>query len=178
MKKIISIVLFSLLITSTAAAQDVWTGQATIVSPAELVIDNSTPLENQEQEKVIYNYYYSPTCKWCQQLDNFLKKHDAYSQLEINKIDVRSRGEEMIQAAEEHGINPASVWTPFVTYGPNGTWAAIQSGYYGALDLFADALWVDNGLQTQEEKDMNRLFVILFGLIIIIGPLAYLGLKK
>jgi hypothetical protein len=84
----------------------------------------------------------------------------------------------MIQAAEEHWINPASVWTPFVTYGPNGTWSAIQTGFYWALDLFAEALGVDNELPTQEEKDLNRLFVILFGLLIIVGPLAYLGLKK
>jgi hypothetical protein len=72
------------------------------------------------KEKIVYNYYYSPTCGWCQKLDKFLKKHDGYQKLNINKIDVRTRGDEMVKAAEEHGMDP-SVGTPFVTYGPNGT---------------------------------------------------------
>jgi hypothetical protein len=79
------------------------------------------------KEKIQYNYYHSETCGWCQKLNKFLNKHDAYEKLNINKIDVRTRGDEMVKAAEEHGINPASVGTPFVTYGPNGTGSAIQS---------------------------------------------------
>jgi hypothetical protein len=84
----------------------------------------------------------------------------------------------MVQAAEEHGIDGSSVGTPFVTYGPNGTGSAIQSGYYGALELFAEALDVEAILPVQEKNSKQRLFVILFGLLIIVGPLAYLGLKK
>ena len=127
----------------------------------------------------MYNYYYSPTCGWCQKLDKFLKSHDGYEKLNINKIDVRgARWIEMVQAAEEHGIDWSSVGTPFVTYGPNGTGSAIETGFYGALELFATALGVEAELPTQENNSSQRLFIILFGLLIIIGPLAYLGLKK
>jgi hypothetical protein len=84
----------------------------------------------------------------------------------------------MVTAAEEHGIDWASVWTPFVTYGPNGTGSAIQTGFYGALELFATALDVEAELPTQEGNEKKRLYVILLGLLVIVGPLAYLGLKK
>lgn len=174
MKKFTLVMLIALLLTPMTFAESIEV-QPTAVAPEPIVKAENT---SEVAEKVVYNYYYSPTCVWCQKLDKFLKKHDAYEKLEINKIDVRSRGIEMVQAAEEHGINPASVGTPFVTYGVNGTGTAVPSGFYGALDLFADALGVDNELPTEEEKKSNRLFVILFGLLIIVGPLAYLGLKK
>ena len=139
----------------------------------------TTSIETAEvKEKIVYNYYYSPTCGWCQKLDKFLNKNNAFDTLTINKIDVRTRGDEMVQAAEEHGIDPATVGTPFVTYGPNGTWSAIQSGYYGALELFAEALNVEAEVPTGETNKSNRLYVILLGLLVIVGPLAYLGLKK
>lgn len=176
MKKFTLAMLVALLMMQWAFAEEITAQPTAIAAPVENVVENNT---DEVQEEIVYNYYYSPTCGWCQKLDKFLKKHDAYEKLNINKIDVRwARGIEMVQAAEEHGIDGRSVGTPFVTYGPNGTGSAVQTGFYGALDLFADALWVDNELPTQEDKKSNRLFVILFGLLIIVGPLAYLGLKK
>lgn len=176
MKKFILAMLMALLITPATFAEEIQAQPTAIAAPVEIVAENNTA---EVQEEIQYNYYYSPTCSWCQKLDKFLKKHDAYEKLNINKIDVTwARGIEMIQAAEEHGIDWRSVGTPFVTYGQNGTGSAVQTGFYGALDLFAEALGVDNELPTEEEKKSNRLFVILFGLLIIVGPLAYLGLKK
>lgn len=183
MKKI----LLPLLIISILAPFTVWAKLtvAEMVAPtvtgvaAPMAEITTTSIETTDvKEEIVYNYYYSPTCGWCQKLDKFLKKNNAYDTLTINKIDVRTRGDEMVKAAEEHGINPGSVGTPFVTYGPNGTWSAIQSGYYGALEVFAEALNVEADVPTQGAKDSKRLYVMLLGLLIIIGPLAYLGLKK
>jgi thioredoxin-related protein len=99
MKKFTPALLITLLMTSVTFADEPQLETTAIAAPVELVAENT---QAQVQEKVVYNYYHSPACTWCQKLDKFLKKHDAYEKLEINKIDVRSRGVEMIQAAEEH----------------------------------------------------------------------------
>ena len=175
MKKITLVALILLLITPAAFAEtaDI---QATTTN-----VETGTVTEivsEVVQEEIVYNYYYSPTCGWCQKLDRFLDEHNAFDSLNINKIDVRTRGIEMVTAAEEHGIDPASVGTPFVTYGKNGTGSAISGGYNEALTLFAGALNVAAVEPTYESNPKQSLFVILFGLLIIVGPLAYLGLKK
>lgn len=175
MKKITLITLITLLLTPLVSAESIVVQPTAIAAPVELITENNI---TEIKEEVVYNYYYSPTCGWCQKLDNFLKSHDAYEKLNINKIDVRTRGIEMVTAAEEHGIDGSSVWTPFVTYWPNGTGSAIQNGFYGALELFATALDVEAELPTQEGNEKKRLYVILLGLLVIVGPLAYLGLKK
>jgi len=132
----------------------------------------------QAEEEVVYNYYFSPTCGWCQKLDKFLESNDAYETLNINKIDVRTHADKMMAAAEEVGINPSSVGTPFVTYGPNGTGSYIEGGFYGAAEHFANALNVDSPIASSEEQGSRSLIVMILGLLIIIAPLAYLGLKK
>lgn len=183
MKKI----LLPMLIIALLAPFTVWAKVAVAETVAPTVTSIAAPMAEitttsieatDVKEKIQYNYYHSETCGWCQKLNKFLNKHDAYEKLNINKIDVRTRGDEMVKAAEEHGINPGSVGTPFVTYGPNGTGSAIQSGFYWAVELFSEALNVEADLPTQGEKDPKRLYVMLLGLLIIIGPLAYLGLKK
>jgi hypothetical protein len=175
MKKFTLVMLITLLITPLASAESIEVQPTTIAAPVEVIAENNIV---EVQEEIVYNYYHSETCGWCQKLNKFLNKHDAYEKLNINKIDVRTRGIEMVTAAEEHGIDPASVGTPFVTYGPNGTGSAIQTGFYGALELFATALDVEAELPTQEGNEKQRLYVILLGLLVIVGPLAYLGLKK
>lgn len=179
MKKFTFIALIALLITPSAFAENI--DVQAISAPVPTLISNENTSEvivEEKQEEVMYNYYYSPTCGWCQKLDNFLNSHNAFDTLNINKIDVRTRGVEMVEAAEEHGIDGASVGTPFVTYGPNGTGSAIETGYYGALELFAQALNVEAVEPTYETDASQRLIIIILGLLIIVGPLAYLGLKK
>lgn len=184
MKKILlPILIITLLSTFTVSAKvavaDNMVAPTTTRVAAPLADITPTSIDVTDvKEKIQYNYYHSDTCGWCQKLDKFLKKHDGYEKLNINKIDARTRGDEMVKAAEEHGIDPRSVGTPFVTYGPNGTWSAIESGYYGALEVFAEALNVKADVPTQGAKDPKRLYIMLLGLFVIIGPLAYLGLKK
>jgi hypothetical protein len=127
MKKFTLVMLMALLITPATFAESIEIQPTAIAAPVELVAENNT---TEAQEEIVYNYYHSETCGWCQKLDKFLKKHDGYEKLNINKIDVRTRGIEMVSAAEEHGIDPRSVGTPFVTYGPNGTGSAVQTGFY------------------------------------------------
>jgi hypothetical protein len=178
-KILLPILIITLLSTFTVSAKVAVADNMVTPTTTRVAVPMADSIEVTDvKEKIQYNYYHSDTCGWCQKLDKFLKKHDGYEKLNINKIDVRTRGDEMVKAAEEHGINPGSVGTPFVTYGTNGTWSAIESGYYGALELFADALNVKADVPTQGAKDPKRLYIMLLGLLVIIGPLAYLGLKK
>lgn len=133
---------------------------------------------NQQSEEVVYNYYFSPTCGWCQKLDAFLEKNDAYVKLNINKFDVRSQADKMMFAAEEHGLAPSSVGTPFVTYGPNGTGSYIDGGFYGAVEHFSQAMGIDSPIATPDEQKNKSFIIVLIWLLVIVAPLAYLGLKK
>lgn len=183
MKKISSVLLCVILFGfSSAFAQDVQVVPTNVEIP---YVETEWETQNQEnQEEIVYNYYYSPTCGWCQKLDKFLDKNDAYEKLNINKINVRewNNVDKMMNAAQEVGINPSSVWTPFVTFGPSGTGSYIQGGYYGAAQHFAQQLNVEDptaGVNlSQDEKSNRSLIVLILGLLIIVGPLAYLGLKK
>ena len=180
MKKFTLVALILLLITPVSLAAEIEATSTSIVAPNVTTLENNIEvvLEDQ-QEEIMYNYYYSPTCGWCQKLDTFLDYHNAFDSLNINKVNVTgARGIEMVQAAEEHGIDGSSVGTPFVTYGPNGTGSAVETWYYGALELFAWALWVDAVEPTFETDPAKRLLIIIIGLFIVVWPLAYLGLKK
>lgn len=179
MKKLKLVTLMLLLITPASFAAEIESSATWVIAPTITSIENSIEVISNQEEETIYNYYYAPTCRWCQRLDNFLDFHNAFDTLNINKINVTwARGIEMVEAAEEHGIDGSSVGTPFVTYGPNGTGSAIETGFYGALELFAWALGVDAVEPTYETNSSQRLIIIILGLLIIIGPLAYLGLKK
>ena len=149
-----------------------------VTTAAPITTTQAEVTTTQAEEEVVYNYYFSPTCGWCQKLDAFLEKNDAYDKLTINKIDVRTHADKMMSAAEEVGINPSSVGTPFVTYGPNGTGSYIEGGFYGAAEHFANALNVDSPIASSEEQGSRSLIIMILGLLIIIAPLAYLGLKK
>ena len=182
MKKITALLLaiFALQFSSVFAEeiQEVTTS-APVTTQTEMTNTGSSVESSENQEEIVYNYYFSPTCGWCQKLDAFLQKNDAFEKLTINKIDVRGEnGIKMIDAATEHGIDPSGVGTPFVTYGPNGTGSYIQWGFYGAADHFAQALNVDSPIATVQENKSKSLIITLLGLMIIIAPLAYLGLKK
>lgn len=183
MKKITALLLaiFAFQFSSVFAEeiQAVTTSVPVTTTQAEITNTGSNVESSENQEEMVYNYYFSPTCGWCQKLDAFLEKNDAFEKLTINKIDVRGEnGIKMIDAATEHGIDPSGVGTPFVTYGPNGTGSYIQWGFYGAADYFAQALNVDSPIATAQENKSKSLIITLLGLIIIIAPLAYLGLKK
>jgi thioredoxin-related protein len=121
-KILLSLLIITLLSPFTVSAKvDVDPTTNTITSVAQPRADTTSIEIIDIKEKIQYNYYHSDTCGWCQKLDKFLKKHDGYQKLNINKIDARTRGDEMVKTAEEHGIDPMSVGTPFVTYGTNGT---------------------------------------------------------
>ncbi|MCP4524157.1 MAG: hypothetical protein GY828_08115, partial [Candidatus Gracilibacteria bacterium] len=68
--------------------------------------------------------------------------------------------------------------TPFIVYTENGTEKYISNGYQGAVKYFSSVLGIENPIPTNEEKKNQELILTLLGLLIIIGPLAYLGLKK
>jgi len=183
MKKITALLLalFAFQFSSVFAEeiQAVTTSAPVTTTQAEITATWSNVESNENQEEIVYNYYFSPTCGWCQKLDAFLEGEDAFDKLTINKIDVRGEnGIKMIDAATEHGVDPSGVGTPFVTYGPNGTGSYIEGGFYGAVDHFAQALNVDSPITSAEDQKSRSLIVMILGLIIIIAPLAYLGLKK
>lgn len=182
MKKITALLLalFAFQFSSVFAEEiQAVTTSAPITTQVEMTNTGSSVESSENQEETVYNYYFSPTCGWCQKLDAFLEKNDAFEKLNINKIDVRGEnGIKMIDAATEHGIDPSGVGTPFVTYGPNGTGSYIEGGFYGAAEHFASALNVDSPIATAQENKSKSLLITLLGVIIIIAPLAYLGLKK
>jgi hypothetical protein len=57
------------------------------------------------------DYYYSPTCGWCQKLDQYIEENDISSKVEINKIDVRNQGQSelFVNIIEELGLEQAEV---------------------------------------------------------------------
>ncbi|MCP4524059.1 MAG: hypothetical protein GY828_07625 [Candidatus Gracilibacteria bacterium] len=137
----------------------------------------TTKVETQQAVELIqYDYYHSETCRFCQMLDKFLIDNNAYDTLNINKIDVAVRGDEMQIRAEALGVTRPG--TPFVVYKENGKETYIPGGYPGAVEYFSNILGVESTILTEGDKKMNKLLTIIFGLLIIIGPLAYLGLKK
>ncbi len=183
MKKITALLLavFAFQFSSVFAEeiQAVTTSAPITTTQTEMTNTGSNLESNENQEEVVYNYYFSPTCGWCQKLNAFLEKNDGFEKLNINKIDVRGEnGIKMIDAATEHGIDPSGVGTPFITYGPNGTGSYIEWGFYGAAEHFAQVLNVDSPIASTQENKSKSLLITLLGLIIIIAPLAYLGLKK
>lgn len=182
MKKISALILaFFIMNISVAFAQEntqAVTTSASITSTVENTQTVSDTESSQQSEEVVYNYYFSPTCGWCQKLDAFLEKNDAYEKLTINKFDVRSQADKMMFAAEEHGLSPSSVGTPFVTYGPSGTGSYIDGGFYGAVEHFSQAMGIESPIASPEEQKNKSFIIVLIGLLVIVAPLAYLGLKK
>jgi hypothetical protein len=90
MRKFTLIALILLLITPAAFAENIEVETISAPLPTLISTENTIEVVTKEvKEEVMYNYYYSPTCGWCQKLDKFLKSHDAYEKLNINKVDVR-----------------------------------------------------------------------------------------
>jgi hypothetical protein len=90
MKKFILIALITLLTIPSALAENIELEAVSVAVPSLVSTENTVSVIAEEnKEKIMYNYYYSPTCGWCQKLDKFLKSHDAYEKLNINKVDVR-----------------------------------------------------------------------------------------
>lgn len=148
-----------------------------ITSVEKLVSETiSTSIEYWKvKEKIEYIYYHSETCGWCQKLNKFLEKNNAYEKLSITKIDVNQHAIEFNNVAENLWARPG---TPFVTYEENWEKKYIEWGFYNIVDYFSKELSIDLPTSTPEENKSKRLYVILLGLLIIVGPLAYLGLKK
>jgi hypothetical protein len=90
MRKFTLIALILLLITPATFAENIELEAVSVAVPSLISIENNVNVVVEEaQEELKYNYYHSPACGWCQKLDKFLKSHDAYEKLNINKIDVR-----------------------------------------------------------------------------------------
>jgi hypothetical protein len=90
MRKFTLIALILLLITPAAFAEIIELEAVSAPVPNLISTENNVKVVAEDaKEELMYNYYYSPTCGWCQKLDKFLKSHDAYEKLNINKIDVR-----------------------------------------------------------------------------------------
>lgn len=128
---------------------------------------------NDENNKIIYTYYYWEWCSHCAKIDKYMKWVNWYEKMNIEKKEIYFNEEnraEYLDAWKRLWFSEEDLWVPFLVISDN--WEETSLSWdKPIIEYFTQFLW-------EAPKEFNKWFILLFlWLFILVAPFVLLNRK-